>query len=191
MDQSAVAEGVVVASDLSLQELCTKAAVAHTITYMFMGILASTLLHYREAFANPEVSCYMRQLNDPIVMAGPLFQPIRGILFGLAFYPIRGVLFGRKRGWLVMAWLLVALGILGTFGPAPASFEGMIFSTWPVLGQMGGWIEVVPQAVLLSAILCYWVNYREKKWLSWTLGSIFFVSMVLPLLGLMATKPAR
>jgi len=169
----------------SLLELSTKSAVTHTITYMFMGILASTALHYREGFAKPEVACYMRQLSDPMVMAGPLFQPIRGILFALAFYPLRQVLFGTKRGWLVMWWLLVALGILGTFGPAPGSFEGMVYSTWPALGQMVGWIEVVPQALLLSVILCYWVN-RPQKWVNCILGILFFITMALPALGLLA-----
>lgn len=121
---------------VGFSELFAKTAVAHTITYMFMGILAATGLHYGEGFAKPEVACYMRQLNHPQVMAGPLFQPIRGLVFALAFYPLREVLFGRKRGWLVMWWLLVALGILGTFGPAPASLEGMVYTTWPVWGAV-------------------------------------------------------
>jgi hypothetical protein len=168
-------------------ELFAKTAVAHTITYMFMGILASTAMHYREAFAKPEVACYMRQLSDPVVMAGPLFQPLRGLIFALAFYPLREVLFGRRRGWLVMWWLLVALGILGTFGPAPASLEGMVYSTWPVLGQIRGWLEVVPQALLLSVILCHWVD-RPKTWLNWTLGVLFALSVALPALGLLARK---
>lgn len=168
--------------------LFVKTAVAHTITYFFVGALAATALHYREAFARPEMACWMRQLNDPWVMAGPLFQPLRGLVFALAFYPLREVLFGRKRGWLVMWWLLVALGILGTFGPAPASIEGMIYTTAPPLGQMVGWIEVVPQALLLSVILCYWVNRPEKKWLNWTLGVIFVGMMILPVLGLLTKK---
>lgn len=168
-------------------ELFAKTVVAHTVTYTFMGIIASAALHYREEYAKPEIACYMRQLSDPMVMAGPLFQPIRGLVFALAFYPLRDVLFGRRRGWLVMSWLLVALGILGTFGPAPASLEGMIYSTWPVVGQMRGWLEVVPQAVLLSAILCNWVNH-PKKWLNWTLGILFALAMALPVLGLLAPK---
>src|SRR5215467_15400114 len=109
-------------------ELFAKTAVAHTITYFFMGLIASTAMNYKEMFARPEVACYMRQLSDPRVMAGPLFQPLRGLIFALAFYPIRGALFGRKRGWLVTWWLLAALGILNTFGPAWGSVEGMIYA---------------------------------------------------------------
>ena len=171
----------------AFSELFAKTAVAHTITYMFMGIIASTAMNYKEAFARPEVACYMRQLSDPWVMAGPLLQPIRGLIFALAFYPIRGALFGRKRGWLVMWWLLVALGILSTFGPASGSVEGMIYTLASPLGQMKGWLEVVPQALLLSVILCYWVN-QPKKWLNWTLGVVFGVTMILPVLGLLVKK---
>ncbi len=171
----------------SLWELSTKTAAAHTVTYMFMGVLASTAMNYREAFARPEVACYMRQLSDPRVMAGPLLQPIRGLIFALAFYPLREVLFGRKRGWMIMWWLLVALGVLGTFGPAPASVEGMIYSTWPVLGQMTGWLEVVPQALLLSVIVCYWIEH-PKRWMNWTLGVLFAIAMALPALGLLVRK---
>jgi hypothetical protein len=168
--------------------LFVKTAVAHTTTYFFMGVLAVTTLHYKEAFARPEVACWMRQMNDPWVMAGPLFQPLRGLVFALAFYPLRQILFGTKRGWLVMWWLLVALGILGTFGPAPGSIEGMIYTTAAPLGQMMGWLEVVPQALLFSVILCYWVNRLEKRWLNWTLGIIFVVMMILPALGLLTRK---
>jgi hypothetical protein len=108
------------------------------------------------------------------------------LIFALAFYPLREILFAKKNGWLVMGWLLVALGILSTFGPAPASLEGMIYTVIPILDQLTGWLEVVPQALLLSAILFYWVNHPEKKWLNWVMGIIFFLIVLLPILGLLA-----
>ena len=171
----------------ALQELCVKTAVAHTITYFLMGVIASTAMNYKEMFARPEIACYMRQVSDPWVMAGPLFQPLRGLIFAPAFYPIRGALFGRKRGWLVMWWLLVALGILNTFGPAWGSVEGMIYTLQPALSQMIGWLEVVPQALLLSVILFYWVE-RPRRWMNWTLGIVFCLMMVLPVMGLLMKK---
>ena len=61
----------------------------------------------------------------------------------------------------------------------------MIYTTAPALGQLRGWLEVVPQAFLLSALLCYWVNHPGKKWLNWTLGILFFIAMALPVLGLL------
>ena len=86
-----------------------------------------------------------------------------------------------------MAWMLIGIGILGTFAAPGGSFEGFIFTTAPILTQMRGYLEVVPQALLLSALLCYWVN-RPRKWLGWTLGALYFVCCALPILGLFAPK---
>ncbi|HUW95904.1 MAG TPA: hypothetical protein VMW58_08950, partial [Anaerolineae bacterium] len=83
--------------------------------------------------------------------------------------------------------LLVALGVLSTFGPSPGSVEGMLYTVIPVSQQIMGWLEVVPQALLLSAILFYWVNHPKKRWLNWLMGVIFVVMLLLPALGLLVT----
>ncbi len=165
--------------------LAVKTIVAHTVTYFLMGALASTLLNYAERFARPEMACWMRQLDDPLIMAGPLLQPIRGLIFALAFFPLREILFGKKNGWLILWWVLVALGILSTFGPPPGSIEGMIYTRIPILDQLTGWLEVVPQALLLSVILFYWINHPEKKWLNWVMGVVFFLLLLMPVAGLL------
>jgi hypothetical protein len=156
--------------------LAAKTAVCHTITYFFMGALAYHFLHYADFIGKPGSG--MRPMSDPLVMAGPLFQPLRGVLFALVFYPLRGVLFGRKDGWLLMGWILIAVGILGTFAAPPGSLEGLIYTTVPVLMQLRGWLEIVPQALLLSALLCYWVNHPEKKWFGWLLSVPFCLLVV-------------
>jgi len=165
--------------------LSVKTIVVHTVTYMLMGILASTLMNYEEEYALPWMVCWIRQFGDPIITAGPLFQPVRGLVFALALYPLREVLFGEKNGWLVMWWLLVALGILSTFGPATGSIEGMIYTVIPIASQLRGWLEVVPQALLFSAGLYYWVNHPEKRWLDWVMGIVFVIAVLLPVLGLL------
>lgn len=167
-----------------LIELAVKTSVAHFITYFLMGLLASTFLDYAARFARPEMACWMRQLDDPLVMAGPFFQLIRGVIFALAFYPLREVLF-RKRGWLVVAWLLVALSILSTFGPTPGSVEGMVYTVIPIRSQLVGWLEVMPQAFILAALLFYWVQHPEKRWLNWILGILFALMVVMLVLGLL------
>src|SRR5262249_27221313 len=78
-----------------------KTMVTHTVTYFLIGWAAFWSLGYARTFAEPGVRPLMRQADEPLVMAGPLFQPIRGLLFGLAFYPLRGPLFGARAGWLV------------------------------------------------------------------------------------------
>ena len=120
-----------------------------------------------------------------VVMAGPLFQPIRGIIFALALYPLRTILFEQRRGWLILWWLLLALGVLSTFGPAFGSVEGLIYTVIPPSTQIAGLWEVVLQSLLLSFILYHWVRGPRRRWLDWTLGTAFVVVLALPVLGLL------
>src|SRR5215472_739237 len=135
--------------------LAAKSVVCHTITYFLMGALAYKFLHYAATINNPNSG--MRPTTSTWVLPGPALQIFRGILFASVFYLFREQLFGRKDGWLRMAWMLIGIGILGTFAAPP-------------LSQMKGYLEVVTQAALLSVLLCYWVNTSGKKWMSWTLG---------------------
>lgn len=81
--------------------------------------------------------------------------------------------------------LLVTLGILSTFAAAPGSVEGLLYTKMPVNLQISGWLEVVTQALLLSAILYYWVNHPEKKWIAWVLGIIFGLVIIFSMMGYM------
>ncbi len=165
--------------------LAVKTIVVHTVTYFVCGLLAFLILDYESNFADPNVRILMRQTDEPIVMAGPLFQPIRGLLFAVAFYPLRTVLFGRTLGWLAMWLVLVMVGILSTFGPSPGSVEGMIYTVFPIRLQLFGMSEVLSQALALSVILCHWVNHPGKRWLNWVLGVAFFLVLLLATLGLL------
>jgi hypothetical protein len=165
-------------------ELIVKTSVVHTLTYFVMGILALTFLNYTEAFATGALGAFMRPTDSPWVAAGPMLQPIRGVIFALAFYPLREIFFGRKNGWLILWWVLVALGILSTFGAAPGSIEGMIYTIIPT--SVTSYVEVIPQAFLLSALLFYWVNHPEKKWLNWVLGIFFVLVILMSVLGVLA-----
>lgn len=168
-------------SRLSLPPLILKTAVVHTVTYFIAGIIAMNVLNYGESFA--ATNGIMRPITDPWVMAGPLLQPLRGVVFALAFYPVREPLFDGRLGWLKIWWLLVALGVLSTFGPAPGSIEAMIYTRQDV--SVFTYVEVVPQALALALLLYLWVNRPEWKWLSWVMGVAFVVVMLLPALGLM------
>ena len=78
-------------------EAVVKTIVTHTVTYFIMGLLASTIFDYARFFAESGLNLMMRQTNDPWVMMGPLFQPIRGILFGIVFYLLRKPFFPTCR----------------------------------------------------------------------------------------------
>jgi hypothetical protein len=169
----------------TLPSLVVKTIITHTITYSLMGMLAAAIFDYRELFTVAGLSCLMRPFDDPLLVAAPLYQPVRGALFGLVFYLLRGPFFGQRRGWLVMWATLVGIGILGAFGPAPGSLEGLFFTVVPVWAQVRGLPEVLLQSLLLSGALFYWVNAPEKKWLSPAAGVAFVLLLALPVIGLL------
>lgn len=177
---------------IPLLSLTLKTIVAHTLTYFLVGLVASTVFNYASDFSRPELSAYMKQIGDPLIALGPALQPIRGILFALAFYPLQEILFRRKNGWLVMWWLLVALGIFSTFAPASGSVEGAIYTTLPIVDQFlsGGMLEVLTQSFLFSALLYYWVNHPEKRWLNWLLSILFALVVLMSALGYLAATGA-
>lgn len=175
-------------NQITLFGLTLKAIVAHTITYFIVGLVAYNVFNYASDFAQADMRTWMRQTNDPIVALGPALQFLRGILFALAFYPLREILFGRKNGWLVIWLLLVSLGIFSTFGPTPGSVEGAIYTTLPLREQFlsGGMLEILSQSFLFSGILYYWINHPEKRWISWVLGSLFVLAVLMSLMGYLA-----
>jgi hypothetical protein len=164
--------------------LAIKTIITHTLTYFLVGLVAFTVLNYTELYARPDVAAYMRQTNEPIVALGPALQPIRGLLFALVFYFLREPLFGRNHGWLIIWLMLVVLGIFATFGPAPASVEGLIYLKAPMQEQLsGGLLEVLVQALLFAMLLYYWVNHPQQRWLSWGLGLAFVLVIFMSLMG--------
>ncbi len=172
-------------NQITLFGLALKTIVVHTLTYFIVGLVAFNVFNYTASFAQADMQTWMRQTNDPVVALGPALQFLRGILFALAFYPLREILFGRKNGWLVTWLLLVSLGIFSTFGPAPGSVEGAIYTTLPLREQFlsGGILEVLLQSFLFSGILYYWVNHQEKRWISWVLGILFVLAVLMSLMG--------
>lgn len=166
--------------------LAAKTVVCHTVTYFVMGALAYNLLHYADFMNKPNSG--LRPTTSLWVIFGPALQIFRGILFASIFYIFRGQLFGRKNGWLRMAWMLVGIGILGTFAAPAGSLEGFIYTTTPFLMQIRGYLEIVTQAVLLSVLLCYWVNSPGKRLMSWALTAVYVIAVGLPVLALAAPK---
>jgi hypothetical protein len=172
----------------TLRETIVKTMVAHTITYFLVGLLAFLTLDYTARFSDPGAAAYNRPTSDPLVMAGPLFQPIRGLLFGVVFYLLRESFFRRPRGWLILWVTLVVIGIIGQFTGGLGSIEGLVYSRIPVLFQLLLLPEVIIQTLLLSVVLFYWINH-PKKWLNWVLGVVFFLILFFAALGLLVPTP--
>ncbi|MFN2284528.1 MAG: hypothetical protein ACK2UQ_08900 [Anaerolineae bacterium] len=170
---------------LTFWSITLKTAVVHTVTYFLVGMLAFFVIDYSTQYAETSLRLLMRQTTEPLVIAGPLFQPIRGALFGIAFYLLRETFFNKKNGWLIAWAVLLIIGILTPFGPAPGSIEGLIFTTLPLSAHLTGQIEIYAQSFLLSVVTFYWINHPEKKWLSWVLGIVFFLALLFPTMGLL------
>jgi hypothetical protein len=172
----------------SFQALVVKTIVTHTVTYFVFGVLALFVLDYARLFAETDLRFLMRPISDPMVIAGPLLQPIRGLLFGAMLFMLRETFFATRGGWLRLWLVLVVFGILGAPGPAPGSLEGMIYTKLPLWVHLKGLPEIVLQTLVFSRLLCYWVDHPEKRWLSWCLGVVLAVECVLTVLGLLAGR---
>ena len=98
----------------TLRAVVVKATVTHTITYFGFGLLALFVFDYARLYAETELVHLMRPTTDPMVMAGPLFQPIRGALFGVLLYVLRDAYFGRRWGGCGSGW---CWSVSGSWGP--------------------------------------------------------------------------
>jgi hypothetical protein len=173
--------------DYSFKSIVWKTTLVHTVTYFLTGLLALYFLDYTARFADPQVATYMRQTDTPWVAAGPLFQVVRGLLFGWAFFLLRQVVFARKSGWLIMWLVLVMIGILSPFGAAPGSIEGAVYTNLPIMTHVIGLPEVLLQALLLAVFTHLWVNHPQWKWMGWIFGLLFTLVVLFSILGVLAS----
>lgn len=167
----------------SFTSIVLKAASVHTVTYFIVGVLSFVFLDYTAKYVDPTVANYLRQTDHPLVMAGPFFQILRGLLFGIVFCTLRGSIFPHERGWLTLWLALAIIGILSPFSAAPSSIEGMIYTVLPAWFHVLNFPEIFIQSGLLAFLTHYWVNHSEKRWLNWSLGIVTALIVLLSLLG--------
>ena len=171
-------------------EIVIKTAIVHTLTYFVVGVTAFTVFNYAATLAHPANN--MKPPDDPLVRAATLFQPIRGIIFGVILYLLRGVVFfGGWSGWLIVWIMFVGIGIIGTFAPTRSSIEGFIFLKSSEGTNWGGLVEILLQSLLLSFVTWYWVVHPEDVWLSWVLGILFVLTISASTFGLLETLKKR
>ena len=121
----------------------------HFVTYFAFGAIFFNVLDYGTLYADPDVAIFMRSTTDPLVMAGPLFQFIRGPIIALALYPFRKVFMNTKRGWASLWGLLLALMVIAPAGAAPGTIEGLIYTKIPI------WFHVISlPEVILQTLTC-------------------------------------
>jgi hypothetical protein len=152
----------------------------HMLTYFIFGILAYFFLDYRKVFETTDLRYLMIPTTSPWVAAAPALQVFRGLLFALVLYPLAAEFTWRRNGALVLWGLFLGLAILGTCGPSPGSFEGLVFTKIPWQIQLLGLLEVVPQTLFFSLGLVWWCR-KPARWKNVVsgvvVGLIVFVSV--------------
>lgn len=132
----------------------TKVTIYHMVTYIVCGIIFSNLFNYSELFNEGCMATYMYPVSSTNTMMGPLFQVVRGLLFGLVLLLLRDYIRTEKLGFLKLYALILVLGIINTPGPAPSSIEGMIYTKVPWIVHLKGAPEIVVQTFLFA----WWVS---------------------------------
>jgi hypothetical protein len=137
-----------------------KVIVVHTLTYVFFGIIFFHVNEYASTFGVAEGAKQMRPTTSIWVYLGPLFQPIRGLLYAIALFPFRDTILDMKRGWLTLWVLLLVVGILSTSGPNPGSIEGIVYTRTPILVHLRYSAEVYLQTLAFAWLLVRWERKR-------------------------------
>ena len=167
----------------------TRVTACHVVTYTIFGILAYTLFEYATAFQSGNLASFMKPTGSKWVTLGPSFQLVRGLIFALALYPFRRVFLEEPRGWLKLWGLLLGLGILSTYGPAPGSVEGIVYTKLPPLGQILGLREVVAQSLAFCLLLVAWYRRPHRAW-GIVMYALTVVFVLMSILGTFAPRPA-
>jgi len=140
-----------------------KVIVVHTVTYTIAGIISSNANDYETLFQAPIINNFMRSFDEPILMFGPLLQPIRAILYAIVLFPFRNFLHQQRNGWLLLWSLFLGLAIFGTCGAAPGSIEGVIYTKLPFSFHLVGLPEITLQTLVFSIWLIYWDKRFNNK----------------------------
>lgn len=152
---------------------------AHTIAYFVAGVFALLVMNYRDLFATDVISSFMKPVDEPIVVLGPVLQIFRGILLALVLLPLRKVFFIQKNGLMKLGVIILGLSLLSTIGPTMGSFEGYIYTKIPYMYQMLGY----PEAILYVLLLHVSIKYAHRRII--TLLSILIMALIC-FLGIMS-----
>ena len=162
----------------------------HMLTYFLAGLAAFLILDYRQAFETTELRHLMRPTTSLWVAAGPALQPLRGLLFALVLYPFTADFVRRSNGVLLLWGLFLGLAVLGTTGPSPGSFEGIIYTKLPLRLHLFGLPEVIVQTLLFSIGLVTWCR-KPARWKNIASGICVGVVFLMSIAGVLASFPSK
>jgi hypothetical protein len=126
-----------------------KVTIIHIITYVICGITYMQVFDYQSTLSQ----IGMRDTNSLIVGLAPVFQIVRGFLFGIVLWVLRNSFVNNKYGWLIIWGLIVIVGIFNTPSTSPGSIEYFIYcepTNEPWNLAFGGMLEILTQTFLFS-----------------------------------------
>ena len=154
----------------SLAAFCGRVTLVHFLSYSLVGalffFLRLNMMVYYESNPDPAMQGYQeifRATDSVLVAAGPLFQILRGLLFGLVLYPFRETLITRKWGWAYLWALFLVLALFSTIGPAPGSIEGLVYTHVPLSHLLLTPWEGALQTLVFSLLLIRWEKSTSKR----------------------------
>jgi hypothetical protein len=168
-------------SNPSFLRFTGRVVACHVATYMACGLVASNLLDYASRWQDP-LFAFMRPLDSPWVALGPSLQVVRGLVLAIALYPFRSVFLRDDKGAVRLAVLLIAIGVLSTYGPAPGSLEGLVYTRLSLSMHFFGMPEVITQAALFSMLLVAWHRRPHRAW-AIVLGILTALTVLMSLAG--------
>lgn len=157
----------------------------HTIAYFIAGVFALLVLNYGERFGVDALS-FMRSTDSLWVSAGPGLQIIRGLLLSLFLFPFITIFTNTKKGWLKFWLLLFGLSYLLTFAAAIGSFEGFIYTNFPITSHLLGLPEVFLYLTIFTVLMWGWYKKPNKIF---NILSIVLVSLIalMSIMGVLAS----
>lgn len=147
----------------SFADFAVKSMIVQTLTYFVFGIIMSAIFDYKELFQREIIRDFMRPMDSPWVIAGPMLQPIRGLLFAIGIWPMRFFLMRRKNSWLILWGIFIIFAILATPAAAPCSLEGVIYSKLPLWYHLIGFPEILLQTLAFTLILLWWIKKPDRE----------------------------
>jgi hypothetical protein len=136
-----------------------RVVVAHTLAYFVAGIFGLVVMDYRTHYASESMSLLMRPVESPWVALGPALQLFRGAFLGLVLLPFRAMFAPGWRGTSRLALLIFGLSYASTIGPAPGSFDGLIYTVLPLRYHLLG----IPETLIYVGLFCAMVTLQPKR----------------------------
>lgn len=141
----------------------SRVMVIHVLTYCVCGGVFLVLFDYEALYQMGNVRYFMHPIGSESNFVGPVFQIVRGLLFGLILLLFKESAIPQKHDWLKLWAIIAVIGIINTPGPAPCSIEGIIYTRLPLEYHIKAAPEILVQTLLFSYLVANPGTFTSQK----------------------------